>query len=65
MIPKEVIEKLLSGRYYLTIVGGIVFAYAVYAKILDNQATAAIITAIFMSYFQRPDRTQNGKELPK
>jgi hypothetical protein len=26
---------------------------------LDNQATAAILTAIFMSYFNRQDR-QNG-----
>ena len=60
MIPKEFIEKLLSGRYYLTIVGGIVFAYAVWHKILEPQAPSAILTAIFMSYFQRPDRPQNG-----
>ena len=55
----KIIAKLLSGRYYLTIVGGIVFAYAVINKILEPQATSAILTAIFMSYFQRRDRN-NG-----
>lgn len=52
----KTIEKLLSGRYYLTLVGGIVFAYAVWQKVLEPQATSAILTAIFMSYFQRSDR---------
>ena len=60
MIPKEIIEKMLSGRYFLTVVGGIVFAYAVYSKILPGEATSSILTAIFMSYFNRPDRIQNG-----
>lgn len=58
-MSKEIIGKLISGRYYLTIVAGVVFAYAVYAKILDSQATGAILTAIFLSYFNRNDRT-NG-----
>jgi len=63
MIDKErILEKLLSGRYYLTLIGGIVFAYAVWQKILEPQATSAILTAIFLSYFNRNDRN-NGKEI--
>lgn len=46
-------EKLLSGRYFLTVVSGIVFAYAVHSKLLNAEATAAIITMVFISYFQR------------
>lgn len=52
-------EKLLSGRYFLTVVGGLVFAYAVYAKIMPPEATAAILTAIFTAYFNRGDRNGN------
>ena len=52
-------EKLLSGRYFLTIIGGLVFAYSVYAKLMPPEATASILTAIFMSYFQRGDRNVN------
>ena len=59
-MDNKIVEKLLSGRYYLTLVGGIVFAYAVWQKILEPQATSAILTAIFMSYFQRTDRQTNG-----
>lgn len=56
----KIIDKLLSGRYFLTVIGGIVFLYAVIYKLLPSEAVAAIITAIFMSYFNRNDR--NGKE---
>jgi len=55
-MKEKIIEKFLSGRYFLTVVGGIVFTYAVYAKILPGEATSAILTAIFMSYFNRNDR---------
>ena len=56
---KEFMPKLLSGRYYLTLVCGAVFAYATYTKLLEAQAVSAILTMVFMNYFQR-DRTQNG-----
>lgn len=57
-------EKLASGRFLLTVIGGGVFVYATVASILDNQAVAAILTSIFTSYFLRSDRT-NGKENTK
>ena len=54
------LAKLLSGRYLLTLITGVVFAYAVHSKLLNAEATATIITMVFISYFQRTDRTQNG-----
>ena len=53
------LAKLLSGRYFLTVVSGIVFAYAVYSKLLNAEATATIITMVFINYFQR-DRTETN-----
>lgn len=52
--------KLLSGRFFLTVVTGIVFAYAVISRILDAKSTAIIITMVFISYFQRTDRKNGG-----
>ena len=61
---KVIIDKLISGRYFLTVVSGAVFAYATYAKILTPETIATIITAVFISYFQRQDRS-NGKDVAK
>ena len=47
------IKKITSGRLWLTIITGFVFAYAVYKQFIDNGATASIITAVFMSYFSK------------
>ena len=52
----NMVDKLLSGRLWLTIITGLVFAYAVYTKLLSAEATATIITMVFVSYFQRADR---------
>lgn len=55
-------DKLLSGRFWLSIIAGLVFAYATYAKILDGATVSAIVVAVFTSYFQRTDRGNgNGK----
>lgn len=54
-------EKLLSGRYLLTVITGIVFAYAVHSKLLSAEATAAIITMVFIAYFQRDRSKENGQ----
>ena len=55
----KIIEKLLSGRFILTVIGGVVFAYAVWQKVLPPEATASILTMIFVSYFNR-ERHRNG-----
>jgi len=46
-------NKLLSGRYLLTVISGLVFAYAVYTKQLSAEATASIISMVFVSYFNK------------
>ena len=53
-------EKLFSGRFWLTVITGLVFAYATCTKILDSQAVSAIVTMVFIAYFQRTDRGKNG-----
>jgi len=48
-------NKLLSGRFILTIIAGGVFAYASCTGILEAQAVAAIVSAVFLSYFNKKD----------
>ena len=54
-------EKLLSGRWWLTIITGLVFAFAVKKGILNSEATATIITMVFVAYFQRDRSKENGQ----
>lgn len=49
-------QKLLSGRFWLTIIAGLVFAYATVAKILAPEAVAAILATVFTAYFDKKDR---------
>lgn len=55
-------DKILSGRYFLTVIGGLVFAYAAAKKILPAEAISAIITMIFVSYFDRKDREKGEQK---
>ena len=52
----NIIDKLISGRFWLTIIAGIVFAYATIKKMLPPEAVSAIVTMVFVSYFDRKDR---------
>lgn len=49
----DIRHKLVSGRWILTVIAGLVFAYASIAGKIEAQAVAAIITAVFTSYFHR------------
>ena len=62
-ILKLIADKAMSGRWFLTVVGGLVFGFVAIKKILPPEATSAILTAIFTSYFSRTDRTkkEDGK----
>jgi len=54
-------EKILSGRLWLTIICGIVFAYTSITKIIPPDATISILSMVFVSYFTRSDRKpENG-----
>lgn len=59
-MKEKIIEKLLSGRYCLTLISGLVFAFAVWKRILEPQATSAILSMVFISYFQRDRSKENG-----
>jgi len=55
-------EKLLSGRFWLTIISGVVFAYTAIVRILPEEAVAAIISMVFMAYFDKKKRGQSNVE---
>ena len=57
METKTGMIKLLSGRFILTLVGATVFFITAIKGILEAQAVSAILSAIFLSYFNRNDRT--------
>ena len=59
---KTILDKLGSGRYVLTVIGGAVFAYTACLKIMPPEAVASILSSIFVSYFSRSDRKpeENG-----
>lgn len=61
-MSEEVIKKLLSGRFWLTMITGVVFAYATWKKILPEEAVASIIVMVFMAYFnqERKNGGSNG-----
>ncbi len=63
-MSQKTVDKILSGRLWLTVITGIVFAYVAFAKILSGEAIATIITAVFTSYFNRHDREkENGSTI--
>ncbi len=47
--------KPISGRKFLTIISGLVFAYAVIVEHIPPEATASILTAVFVSYFNKKE----------
>jgi len=54
-------NKLLSGRFFLTVICGLVFFLASISGQLSNEAIAAIIATVFQAYFNRTDRTPEVK----
>lgn len=56
-------SKALSGRWILTVISGLVFAYCAVNKVLTPEAIATILTMVFISYFQKNDHSkENGNE---
>ena len=51
---------MLSGRFVLTVICGIVFAYAVFHKQLEAATITAILLSVFNSYFDKKDRPKGG-----
>lgn len=57
---KRLIDKVLSARWILTIIAGVVFAYCAVTKQLEAATITVILTMIFKDYFSRGDR--NGTD---
>lgn len=51
-----ILNKILSGRFCLTIICGIVFAYVSMKGIIPPEAVVSIIVSVFTAYFGRTDR---------
>ncbi len=63
MTTKEIIiAKVTSGKFWLTIIGGIVFAYVACKQIIKPEVTASILVMIFISYFQKSPETNKTTE---
>jgi len=52
-------NKLMSGRYFLTIITGVSFGYMVVSKSIDPKDCLQLITMVFVLYFTKTDR--NGE----
>ena len=46
-------SKLFSGRFWLTIIAGLVFAYVSITGAMTGEAISAILSMVFISYFQK------------
>ena len=57
----KIIEKLTSGKFLLTIIAGIVFAYCSIRQIIPPDKTYDIISVIVVAYFMKG---QNGVPKP-
>jgi hypothetical protein len=55
-------NKLLSGQWILTVLSGCVFAYTACLKIIPPDATIAILTTVFISYFKRDRQPPEAEE---
>jgi len=59
-------NKLLSGRWILTIICGLVFFWAAIYRILSAEAIGIILTMVFKDYFGKDDtkkQTQGGTDV--
>ena len=52
-------EKVWSGRFILTIIAGLVFAYCSVTKILPIDKIHEILLIIIYAYFSRNDRAKD------
>ena len=50
---QKIIEKLTSGKFLLTIIAGMVFAYCSVKQIIPPDKTYDIISVIVVAYFMK------------
>lgn len=56
-----VINKVLSGRFLLTVTCAVVFAYIACKGMLEVAAVTSILSSVFTAYFGRNDRAAETK----
>jgi hypothetical protein len=49
----HLLVKMASGRWILTVICGVVFAYGVVKKLIPPDASVSIISMVFISYFNK------------
>jgi len=52
-------NHMLSGKFWLTIISGVVFAYCAWKGTLSGEAVSAIVSMVFISYFQKGVNANN------
>ena len=57
-LPQEIIDKISSGKFWLTIICGVVFAYCAMKKILPEDKVMEIILIVVYAYFTK--QKENG-----
>jgi len=54
------LNKLLSGKYFFTVVTALVFIYATHTKILTGEQVYGIIMLVVAAYFGRRTSENNN-----
>ena len=57
---EKIIEKLMSGKFLLTIMAGVAFIIMITNGTINPQASTAIIMGVFTNYFNK--RSDNGNK---
>ena len=52
-------EKIFSGKFVFTVITGLVFAYAVYSKLLNGEQVYGVIMLVVAFYFNK-NAPENG-----
>jgi hypothetical protein len=58
----EIIQKLLSGRYYLVVVVGAVFAYCAVKGTIEGKDVMIVTLLVMKDYFQRDRSTDKPSD---
>jgi len=56
------LAKFSSGKFWLTIISGIVFAWCAMRHVLNSEAISAILSMVFISYFQKSDKAGSNEK---
>ncbi len=55
------LNKLLSGKYFFTVITAVVFIYSVHTKVLNGEQIYGIIMLVVAAYFGRNPSSNNNQ----